>query len=31
MLDHKSTTSEFLHNLFLQHQLELIPEVELSM
>ena len=30
MLDHKSTTSEFLHNLFLQHQLELIPEVELS-
>ena len=30
MLDKKSTTSEFLHNLFLQHQLELIPEVELS-
>ena len=30
MLDRKSTTSEFLHNLFLQHQLELIPEVELS-
>lgn len=30
MLDRKSTTSEFLHSLFLQHQLELIPEVELS-
>lgn len=30
MLDKKSTTSEFLHNLFLQHQMELIPEVELS-
>lgn len=30
MLDRKSTTSEFLHNLFLQHQLELVPEVELS-
>lgn len=30
MLDRKSTTSEFLHNIFLQHQLELIPEVELS-
>lgn len=30
MLDRKSTTSEFLHNLFLQHQLELMPEVELS-
>lgn len=30
MLDRKSTTSEFLHNLFLQHQLELIPQVELS-
>ena len=29
-LDRKSTTSEFLHNLFLQHQLELIPQVELS-
>ncbi len=29
-LDQKSTTSEFLHNLFLQHQLELIPEIELS-
>lgn len=30
MLDRNSTTSEFLHNIFLQHQLELIPEVELS-
>lgn len=30
MLDRKSTTSEFLHNLFLQHQLELLPQVELS-
>lgn len=30
MLDQRSTTSEFMHNLFLQHQLELIPEIELS-
>ena len=30
MLDRKSTTSEFLHNLFLQHRLELIPQIELS-
>lgn len=30
MLDRKSTTSEFLRSLFLQHQLELIPEVELN-
>lgn len=30
MLDRKSATSEFLHHLFLQHQLELIPEVELN-
>ena len=30
MLDRKSTTSEFLHQLFLQHQLELIPDIELS-
>lgn len=30
MLDRKCTTSEFLHNLFLQHQLELLPDVELS-
>ena len=30
MLDRKSTTSEFLHNLFLQHQLELVPDIELN-
>ncbi|MCI9137915.1 MAG: LysR family transcriptional regulator [Lachnospiraceae bacterium] len=30
MLDKKSTTSEFLYRLFLQHQLELRPEIELS-
>ena len=30
MLERKSTTSEFLHHLFLHHQLELIPEVELN-
>lgn len=30
MLDRKSTTSEFLHNLFQQHQLDLVPEIELS-
>lgn len=30
MLDKKSTTSEFLHKLFLQHQLELVPNMELS-
>lgn len=30
MLERRSTTSEFLHGLFLQHQLELVPEVELS-
>ena len=30
MLDRKSATSVFLHHLFLQHQLELIPEVELN-
>ena len=30
MLDRKSTTSEYLHNLFLQHQLDLVPEIELS-
>ena len=28
MLDRKSTTSEFLHHIFLQHQLELLPQVE---
>ena len=30
MLEKQSTTSEFLHNLFHQHQLDLIPEIELS-
>ena len=30
MLDRKSTTSEFLHNLFSRHNLNLFPEVELS-
>lgn len=30
LLDKKSTTSEFLRSLFLQYQLELIPEIELS-
>lgn len=30
MLDKKSTTSEFLHHLFQQKQLELVPEIELS-
>ncbi|MEO2262786.1 LysR family transcriptional regulator [Dorea sp. YH-dor228] len=30
MLDKKSTTSEFLHALFQQHQLDLVPEIELS-
>ncbi len=30
MLDRKSTTSEYLHALFLQHQLDLVPEIELS-
>lgn len=30
MLDSKSTTSEFLHRLFLKHQLDLVPEIELS-
>lgn len=30
LLERKTTTSEYLHNLFLQHQLELIPEVELN-
>ena len=27
MLDRKSTTSEFLHQLFQQHQLDLVPEI----
>ena len=30
MLDKTSTTSEFLHKIFLEHQLELIPEIELA-
>jgi len=30
MLDRRSTTSEYLHDIFLKHQLELIPEIELS-
>ena len=30
MLDKQSTTSEFLHGLFQQRQLELVPEIELS-
>lgn len=30
MLSRKSTTSDFLHNLFQQHQLDLVPEIELS-
>lgn len=30
MLDKKSTTSEFLHSQFQQHQLDLVPEIELS-
>ncbi len=30
MLERHSTTSEFLHNLFQQRQLDLVPEIELS-
>lgn len=30
MLDKQSTTSEFLHSLFQQYQLDLVPEIELS-
>lgn len=30
MLDRKSTTSDYLHKLFLKHQLELVPDVRLS-
>ena len=30
MLDKVSLTSEFLHSLFQQHQLDLVPEIELS-
>ena len=30
MLDKNSTTSEYLHALFQQHQLDLVPEIELT-
>lgn len=30
MLERQSATSEFLHNAFQQHQLDLVPEIELS-
>lgn len=30
MLDRKSTTSEYLHSMFQKHQLDLVPEIELS-
>lgn len=30
MLDRKSTTSEYLHSIFQKHQLDLVPEIELS-
>lgn len=30
MLDRNSTTSEFIHHIFQQHQLDLVPEIELS-
>lgn len=30
MLDRNSTTSEYLHQIFQQHQLDLVPEIELS-
>jgi DNA-binding transcriptional LysR family regulator len=30
LLERNCTTSEFIHNLFIQHQLELVPDVELS-
>ncbi len=30
MLERNSTTSEFLHQLFLQHELDLVPEIELN-
>lgn len=30
MLDRKSTTSEFLHSMFQNYQLDLVPEIELS-
>ena len=30
MLDKKRTTNEFLHQVFQQHQLDLVPEIELT-
>ena len=30
MLDRKSTTSEFLHQIFQKSHLDLVPEIELS-
>ena len=30
MMDKRSTTSEFLHRLFQQHHLDLVPEIELT-
>lgn len=30
MLDKRSTTSEFLHMMFQKHQLDLVPEIEIS-
>lgn len=30
MLERRSTTSEFLHSMFQKHQLDLVPEIELS-
>lgn len=30
MLEKQTTTSEFLHSLFQQHQLDLVPEIELT-
>lgn len=30
MLDRKSTTSEYLHSIFQQYQLDLVPEIEIS-
>ena len=30
MLDRKSTTSEFLHQMFQKNQLDLVPEIELT-
>lgn len=30
MLDHKTSTSEYLHSFFQEHQLDLVPEIELG-